>query len=97
MVRRAYRGFKQQAAVTRLYPIVFICQRAADKISGGRSPNDQAFESLCRVIGEPRARGVSGAWTNGIQTARLARSERSARIERLIRRERHSARTALGR
>jgi hypothetical protein len=26
--------------------IVFICQRDADKISGGRSPNDQAFESL---------------------------------------------------
>jgi hypothetical protein len=29
--------------------IVLICQRAADKISGGRSPNDQAFESLQQV------------------------------------------------
>jgi len=59
MDRRVYDGFKQQAAVARLYPIVFICQRAADKISGGRSPNDQAFESLRRATGEPRARGVS--------------------------------------
>lgn len=49
--------------------IVFICQRAADKISGGRSPNDQAFESFHRVSQEPHVTGVSEVSAKRIQTA----------------------------
>jgi hypothetical protein len=59
--------------------IVLICQRAADKISGGRSPNDQAFESLQQVIGKPYVSGLSGLRAKGIQTASVERFGRAAR------------------
>jgi hypothetical protein len=59
--------------------IVLICQRAADKISGGRSPNDQAFESLQQFIGKPQASGLSGRTATGIQTASPARFQPGAR------------------
>jgi len=58
-----------------------ICQRAADKISGGRSPNDQAFESPQRTTGKPHVRGVSGAPAGGIQTA-CSTASRAARTTR---------------
>jgi hypothetical protein len=56
--------------------IVFICPRAADKISGGRSPNDQAFESFVEVVGEPHGSGLSGCSGEKIQTPLKARSGR---------------------
>src|ERR1700761_2955827 len=59
--------------------IVFICQRAADKISGGHSPNDQAFDSLQRVIGKPHASGLRRLRTNRIQTASRKQYEHATR------------------
>jgi hypothetical protein len=56
--------------------IVLICPRAADKISGGRSPNDQAFESFGEVIGEPHGSALSGRSQKKIQTLPQARSRR---------------------
>ncbi|WP_143026255.1 hypothetical protein [Paraburkholderia fungorum] len=73
-------GFVTQTAARNTTPrvrafglIVFICPLAADKISGGRSPNDQAFESFGEVAGEPHGSRLSGESGKEIQTAINAR------------------------
>jgi hypothetical protein len=57
--------------------IVLICQRAADKISGGRSPNEHAFESRVRAIEKPYVPGLNDVHVNRIQTVSGSLSERA--------------------
>jgi hypothetical protein len=55
------------------YLIVCICPRIADKISGGRSPNDQAFESPTHLRAKPYERWRREIFEIRIQTGRIAR------------------------
>jgi hypothetical protein len=52
--------------------IVFICGCVADKISGGRSPNDQAFESASPLPASPYGPWRRRVFRIRIQTGRIA-------------------------